>query len=118
MASSSRRARLEIRQAKLKDVRAIGSLVRRAYAELPAYTQGEIRGQINNYPDGCFIAKLDGEIVGYCATMRLDEDVALSDHSWDEVTGNGFGSRHDPTGDWLYGYEMCVDPDCPSKDDW
>ena len=110
MTETRRKARLEVRQAKLKDVRAIGDLVRRAYADLPAYTQGEIRGQINNYADGCFVAKLDGKLVGYCATMRLDEDVALSDHTWDEVTGNGFGSRHDPTGDWLYGYEMCVDP--------
>ena len=109
MASRSK-ARLEIRQAKLKDVRAIGDLVRGAYDDLPAYTQGEIRGQINNYPEGCFVAKLDGEVVGYCASMRLDERVALSNHTWDEVTGNGFGSRHDPTGDWLYGYEMCVDP--------
>ena len=110
MASRSK-ARLEIRQARLRDVRAIGDLVRRAYDDLPAYTQGEIRGQINNYADGCFVAKLDGKVVGYCASMRLDAGVALSDHTWDEVTGNGFGSRHDPTGDWLYGYELCVDPD-------
>ncbi|PLK24872.1 carbon-nitrogen hydrolase [Porphyrobacter sp. TH134] len=109
MASRST-ARLEIRQAKLKDVRAIGDLVRRAYDDLPAYTQGEIRGQINNYPEGCFVALFDGAVVGYCASMRLDERVALSNHTWDEVTGNGFGSRHDPTGDWLYGYELCVDP--------
>lgn len=109
MASRST-ARLEIRQAKLKDVQAIGDLVRRAYDDLPAYTQGEIRGQINNYPEGCFVALFDGAVVGYCASMRLDERVALSDHTWDEVTGNGFGSRHDPTGDWLYGYELCVDP--------
>lgn len=102
--------RLEIRQAKLKDVRAIGDLVRRAYDDLPAYTQGEIRGQINNYPEGCFVALFDGAVVGYCASMRLDERLALSNHTWDEVTGNGFGSRHDPTGDWLYGYELCVDP--------
>ncbi|WP_375290453.1 GNAT family N-acetyltransferase [Qipengyuania sp.] len=92
-------------------MRDIADLVRRAYDDLPAYTQGEIRGQLNNYPEGCFIAKLDGLIVGYCASMRLDERVALADHDWDEVTGNGFGSRHDPTGDWLYGYEMCVDPE-------
>lgn len=102
--------RLEIRQAKLKDVRAIGELVRRAYDDLPAYTQGEIRGQINNYPEGCFVALFDGAVVGYCASMRLDERLALSDHTWDQVTGNGFGSRHDPTGAWLYGYELCVDP--------
>ena len=104
------KARLEVRQAKLKDVRDIAELVRRAYVDLPPYTLGEIRGQLNNYRDGCFVAKLDGEIVGYCASMRLSQNVAFSNHTWDEVTGNGFGSRHDPTGDWLYGYEMCVDP--------
>ena len=104
------KARLEVRQAKLKDVPAIAELVRRAYVDLPPYTLGEIRGQLNNYRDGCFVAKLDGVIVGYCASMRLKANVAMSNHSWDEVTGNGFGSRHDPTGDWLYGYEMCVDP--------
>ncbi|MEL7691325.1 GNAT family N-acetyltransferase [Citromicrobium bathyomarinum] len=104
------KARLEVRQAKLKDVPEIAELVRRAYADLPPYTLGEIRGQLNNYREGCFVAKLDGVIVGYCASMRLKASVAMSDHSWDEVTGNGFGSRHDPTGDWLYGYEMCVDP--------
>jgi predicted amidohydrolase/ribosomal protein S18 acetylase RimI-like enzyme len=77
---------------------------------MPAYTHGEIRGQLNNYPEGCFVAKLDGKLVGYCATMRLSKRIAFSNHSWDEVTGNGFGSRHNPKGDWLYGYEMCVDP--------
>ncbi|GAA4040263.1 bifunctional GNAT family N-acetyltransferase/carbon-nitrogen hydrolase family protein [Parerythrobacter jejuensis] len=110
MTQSSSKARLEVRQAELADVRAIADLVRRAYADLPAYTHGEIRGQLNNYPEGCFVAKLDGKLVGYCASMRLSERVALSDHSWDEVTGNGFGSRHNAKGDWLYGYEMCVDP--------
>ncbi|WP_170004585.1 bifunctional GNAT family N-acetyltransferase/carbon-nitrogen hydrolase family protein [Pseudopontixanthobacter vadosimaris] len=110
MTEQRRKARLEIRQAKPKDVRAIADLVRRAYKDLPAYTHGEIRGQINNYPEGCFVAKLDGVLVGYCASMRLDERIALSDQNWDTITGNGFGSRHNPTGNWLYGYEMCVDP--------
>jgi predicted amidohydrolase/ribosomal protein S18 acetylase RimI-like enzyme len=103
-------ARLEVRQAKPSDVSAIAALIRRAYTDLPPYTYGEIRGQMNNYAEGCFVAKLDGKLVGYCASMRISGDVALKPHSWDEITGNGFGSRHDPTGDWLYGYEMCVDP--------
>ncbi len=110
MTETRRTARLEIRQAKLRDVKAIGDLVSRAYDDLPAYTLGEIRGQINNYPDGCFIAKLDGALVGYCASMRLSKAIAFSDGSWDEITGNGFGSRHYAKGEWLYGYEMCVDP--------
>lgn len=102
--------RLEIRQARPKDAREIADLVRRAYDDLPAYTLGELRGQLNNYPEGCFVAKLDGRVVGYCASMRLTKRVAFSNGSWNEITGNGFGSRHNPKGEWLYGYEMCVDP--------
>ena len=108
--ATSNKARLEVRQARPADVRAIADLVRRAYTDLPAYTHGEIRGQLNNYPEGCFVAKLDGKLVGYCASMRLSERVAFSNGSWDELTGNGFGSRHNAKGSWLYGYEMCVDP--------
>lgn len=102
--------RLEIRNARAKDIPGIAALVRRVYDEMPAYTHGEIRGQINNFRDGCFVALLDEVVVGYCATMQVGEALAFQDHDWDEITGNGFGSRHDPTGDWLYGYEMCVDP--------
>ncbi|PZT90325.1 MAG: carbon-nitrogen hydrolase [Citromicrobium sp.] len=102
--------RLEIRNAKIKDIRGIADLVRRVYNDMPAYTHGEIRGQLNNFREGCFVALLDDEVVGYCATMQLAEALAFQDHDWDEITGNGYGSRHDPTGDWLYGYEMCVDP--------
>lgn len=102
--------RLEIRSALVKDIRGIAALIRRVYTELPPYTLGEIRGQINNFPEGCFVALLDDEVVGYCASMQLPEPVVFADHDWDEISGNGYGSRHDPTGDWLYGYEMCVDP--------
>ncbi len=108
--TTNSKARLEVRQATLKDVRGIADLVRRAYDDLPAYTHGEIRGQINNYPSGCFVAKLDGKVVGYCASMRLSEKLAFSNANWDEITGNGFGSRHNAKGEWLYGYELCVDP--------
>jgi hypothetical protein len=48
-------------------------------------------------------------VVGYCASSRIDEAVALAPHDWATITGNGFGSRHDATGDWLYGIEMAVD---------
>ncbi|WP_230291254.1 GNAT family N-acetyltransferase [Croceicoccus sp. Ery5] len=104
------RARLEVRQARSSDVSGIAALIRRVYEDMPAYTYGEIRGQMNNFAEGCFVAKLDGKVVGYCASMRVSQGLAFSPHDWDEITGNGFGSRHDPTGDWLYGYEMCVDP--------
>ena len=85
------------------------ALISRAYPGIENYSAGQVRGQINNFPEGQFVAVLEGEIVGYCASSRIDEAVALAPHDWATITGNGFGSRHDPTGDWLYGIEMAVD---------
>lgn len=104
------KARLEIRQAQTSDIKEIGALVQRVYDDQAPYPQRKLVGQLNNYPEGCFVAVLDGNLVGYCATMRMGGDKALRPHNWGEITGNGYGSRHDPTGNWLYGYEMCVDP--------
>jgi predicted amidohydrolase/GNAT superfamily N-acetyltransferase len=110
MVRQKAKARLEVRQAELGDAPAIVDLVHRSYVELPGYSESDVRAQINNFPEGCFVAELDGQIVGYCASIRVPEKLALSAHSWREITGGGLGSRHDPKGDWLYGYEMCVDP--------
>jgi predicted amidohydrolase/GNAT superfamily N-acetyltransferase len=104
------KARLEVRQAELADAAAIVDLVRRSYTDLPGYTETEVRAQINNFGQGCFVAELDEGIAGYCASIRVPERIALAPHTWREITGRGLGSRHDPKGDWLYGYEMCVDP--------
>ena len=102
-------ATLEIRVAVPEDIPGILTLINRAYPGIENYSAGQLSGQINNFPEGQFVAVLEGGIVGYCASSRIDEVIALSPHDWATITGNGFGSRHDPTGDWLYGIEMAVD---------
>jgi predicted amidohydrolase/predicted N-acetyltransferase YhbS len=102
-------ARLEVRQAGLKDIRGILDLLGRAYPGMENYTSAQIRGQINNFPEGQFVAVFESEVVGYCASSRIDETIALAPHDWESISGDGFGSRHDATGDWLYGFELAVD---------
>jgi len=104
------RAHLEIRNALPSDIPAILRLIGRVYPDLPNYSAAMVRGQINNYPAGAFLALYDGEVVGYCASMRVTRNMAFSPHDWDEITANGFGTRHSESGEWLYGYEMAVDP--------
>ncbi|WP_414713981.1 GNAT family N-acetyltransferase [Sphingomonas sp.] len=102
-------ATLEVRVAVPSDAPGILALISRAYPGVENYSTGQISGQINNFPQGQFVAVFEGTVVGYCASSRIDEAVALAPHDWATITGNGFGSRHDPTGDWLYGIEMAVD---------
>ena len=112
MPPSSNNPKLIIRNATIEDVEAIRDLTVKVYKNIPPYTPAQLRGQINNFPDGQFVAEYEGKVVGYCATIRVDEAIALGNHSWREVTGGGFGSTHDMDGEYLYGTEVCVDPEC------
>lgn len=110
---SSPSSKLVIRNARLSDVPAITSLSSRVYAGtgMHGYSEGAVTGQINNFPEGQFVVLVDEKVVGYCATFRISETIGLKSHTWAEITGNGYASRHDPNGELLYGMEVCVDPD-------
>jgi predicted amidohydrolase/predicted N-acetyltransferase YhbS len=102
---------LTIRHARKKDIPDIRALMRVAYPDMSSYSVGNLQGQLSAFPDGQFVAEFDGKIVGYAATFRIDEKTALASHTWAAITGGGYASRHDPAGPWLYGMEVCVDPE-------
>jgi predicted amidohydrolase/GNAT superfamily N-acetyltransferase len=106
------RSRLTVRNVTRADIPAIVALNERVYRDtgIDGFTPGELIGQINNFPAGQFVVLVDDKIVGHCATFRIAGEIALKPHSWNEITGNGYASRHDPDGEWLYGMEVCVDP--------
>ena len=102
-----------MRNAKLSDVPTIVELSYRAYeaSGIEGYREAAIIGQINNFPEGQFVCVQGDRVLGYCATFRISGELALKPHTWAEITGGGYGSRHDPEGDYLYGMEVCVDPE-------
>ncbi len=100
---------LIVRNAVFEDVDQIRALTMRVYPQFDPYTHDVIRGQISNFPEGQFVTVYDGEVVGYCATIRVAEQKALSPHSWSEISGDGYATTHDINGDYLYGIEVCVD---------
>ena len=107
------KSRIHIRNAELADVPAICDLTHRVYAGtgMHGYSEGAVTGQINHFPDGQFVITVDDKIVGYCATFRVDDDAVEQQHSWEQITANGYATSHNPNGDWLYGMEVSVDPD-------
>lgn len=106
--------KLITRRATLADIPGIRKLMAKAYSELGSqgmYSEAQLSGQINQFPEGQFVVTYDDEIIGYCATFRIAESLGLKQHDWVTITGRGYASRHDPQGDWMYGMEVCVDPD-------
>jgi len=103
--------KLLIRNAVLSDIEGILELTAASYPNMPPYQPGHIRGQINHYNEGTFVAVYENRIVGYAASFLISEEKALKPHRWVEITGGGFNSRHEPDGDFLYGMEVCVHPD-------
>ncbi len=104
--------KLLVRNASNKDIGSILALVKRVYGDMPPnYTEDMIRGQIGHFPEGQFVAVYEGHIVGYCATFMIKGEIALKPHNWREITGDGFAARHNDEGDYLYGMEVCVNPE-------
>lgn len=54
---------------------------------------------------------IDGKVVGHAATFIIEEKEALKPHTYKAITGNGYITKHNPDGDFLYGMEVCVDPE-------
>ncbi|MCL1894723.1 MAG: GNAT family N-acetyltransferase [Holophagaceae bacterium] len=66
---------------------------------------------ISRFPDGQFVAvDKNGRLVGTSTTLRTSMKVALTPHTWSEISGRGSLSTHDPGGTALYGVNIAVDP--------
>lgn len=112
MARKSENApRLTLRQAVPGDVPALVNLTARVYTPEWGHSAEMLRSQQTHFPEGQFVVEYEGLVVGYCATFRIDEALALKPHTWMQITGGGMASRHNPDGNWLYGMEVVVHPD-------
>jgi GNAT superfamily N-acetyltransferase len=63
------------------------------------------------FPEGQFVALVDGVPVASTSTMRINFDFAHPQHSFLDIIDHGWLSGHNPNGAWLYGADMNVHPD-------
>lgn len=113
--NNTKRDRIEIKNPQFEDIDGILQLLKKVYPNTGDGYKESLRSQIKHFPQGCFIVYLNNKIVAYSASLIVDENSALSSHTWEEITTNGYASRHSPSGQYLYGYETCVDPEVRGK---
>lgn len=82
-----------------------------AWPEKMAFTKEHFLSHLVVFPEGIFIAKVDGEIAGVGISEIIQYDLDHPVPTWYEVTDNGFlRNKHDPAGNTLYGVSLTVSP--------
>ncbi len=73
------------------------------------WSKAQIHSHVETFPEGALAALIDDRIVG-SATCLITEYNG-NPHTWEEISDQGFiKASHDPTGDSLYGIDLCVRP--------
>lgn len=74
------------------------------------FRRPQFESQLSIFPEGQYCVEYKGKIVGSCSSMIVNFDEFGEDHSFSEVSDNGFIRTHNPNGKHLYGTEVVVDP--------
>jgi len=110
---SKRLKGLKIRPAVSDDIPAVYRCQRLAYSGLADEALCDERLlhlQQTAFPAGFLVAEFEGEIVGYTTSLIVQLDSESPWYSYEEITGGGAFTTHNPAGDTLYGADIAVLP--------
>ncbi|WP_102262017.1 GNAT family N-acetyltransferase [Mesobacillus jeotgali] len=62
------------------------------------------------FPDGALCVEIGGRIAGSITGLIVHLGDGDEDHSWAEITDNGYIRNHDPVGNTLYIVDICISP--------
>ncbi len=103
-------APIVVRQANPDDHEDIIALQKRCFPGMKPWEIEQLQAHHSIFPEGQFVVEMDGEIVGSASSLIVDLDDFDTEHTFNDITGNGSLSTHDPEGATLYGIEVMVDP--------
>ena len=70
-----------------------------------AWRKDQYLSQLEHFPDGQLCIEDKGEVIAAAISVVVDYDLYGDDHSYREITGDGYLTTHDPSGDTLYGVD-------------
>lgn len=105
--------RLRLRNLRPEDHAALNRLMSRAYTGLDnsRWSKDEFVAQLNRFPEGQLCIDDNGDVVAAALTLIVNYSRFGDKHTYDQITGNGYFTTHDPNGDVLYGVDVFVDPE-------
>ncbi|MCF6094641.1 GNAT family N-acetyltransferase [Microaerobacter geothermalis] len=70
----------------------------------------QLKNHVTLFPEGALCIEVDGEIAGSMTGFMVDFDPSHPEHTWEEITDQGYIRNHNPNGNTLYVVDICVRP--------
>lgn len=103
---------LRLRNLKQDDYPDVAEIMERVYSGMGgAWSRDEFTALLNRFPEGQICLEDNGKVVGAAISLIVDYGRYGDRHTYDQITGGGYFSTHDPNGDVLYGVDVFVHPD-------
>lgn len=75
------------------------------------WNREQLHNHVTLFPEGALCIEIDGKIVGSMTGLIVHYHPEDPDHSWADITDNGYIRNHDPEGNTLYIVDICISPD-------
>lgn len=70
----------------------------------------QLRNHITLFPEGALCVEVNGRVAGSITGLIVNLRNDDQEHSWAEITDNGYIQNHDPRGNTLYIVDICISP--------
>ncbi|MFC5648448.1 GNAT family N-acetyltransferase [Paenibacillus solisilvae] len=74
------------------------------------WSREQLNEHITRFPEGAICAEINGKLIGSMTALLIDGAETDADHSWAQITDNGYIRNHAPAGNTLYVVDLCVIP--------
>lgn len=74
------------------------------------WNESQLANHVTLFPDGALCIEINGELAGSMTGLIVDFDPNHPNHTWEEITDNGYIRNHNPNGNTLYVVDICIRP--------
>jgi ribosomal protein S18 acetylase RimI-like enzyme len=75
------------------------------------WNKEQLENHLKYFPLGALCVAIDGRIAGSMTSLIVNFDPSRPEHTWEEITDDGYIRTHNQHGNTLYVVDLCIDPE-------